>query len=333
MNREQILDYWLNQVLMTNDFQRVSLAGDASFRRYYRIFVREQRYVVMDAPPPEAPHLFMEIASALADIGISVPLIVASELTNGFLLLSDLGDRLYLPELNTQTADVLYTDAFQALLKIQSCKAPVPQFDKPLLQRQLGIFREWFLGKHKGLTSDLLVSKISPAKLQILDTIYDKLIKTIEDQPQVFVHRDYHSRNLMILENGNPGVIDFQDAVIGPITYDLVSLLQDCYIIWPRARVVDWVADYQNLATKHGLLSKTVSRSEFLRWFDWTGLQRHLKNLGIFSRLNYRDGKIQYLKDIPYVLHYVQETSARYSELNDLWTFFETLQAHEMVGI
>jgi len=321
MNREQILDQWLYQTLKTADFQKVLLAGDASFRRYYRIFVTQnkQQYVLMDAPPPEEPKVFMEMAHLLGSQGLSVPTIVASQLDHGFLLLSDLGDRLYLPELTLQSADTLYGEAFQALLKIQSCQAKVPVFDRAFLKRQYGIFQEWFLGKHKGVL-------LTDTSQNILETTYERLLETIDSQPQVFVHRDYHSRNLMILEAGSPGVLDFQDAMIGPITYDLVSLLQDCYITWPREHVVGWVKNFQQLATQKGLLSKQVSTAEFVRWFDWTGLQRHLKNLGIFSRLYYRDGKSQYLNDLPRVLQYIQETSVRYPELNPLWTLFEDLK-------
>lgn len=322
--REQILDHWLSKVLQTNHFTRLPLAGDASFRRYYRVQVNEQRYVVMDAPPPEAPQIFRDIALVLQGQGISVPSVMAYEFTEGFLLLSDFGDRLYLSELTEQTADRLYHDAFQVLLKMQQCQAELPVFDGAFLSRQFGIFQEWFLGKHKGISDP-------QSSHTILKPIYDKLSETIALQPQVFVHRDYHSRNLMIIEEGNPGVLDFQDAMIGPITYDLVSLLQDCYITWPRHRVVQWTKDFQWQAQEKGLLSGQESEAEFLRWLDWTGLQRHLKNLGIFSRLYYRDGKSQYLKDIPRVLHYIKETSLRYSELTSLWRFFESLGVAEVM--
>jgi hypothetical protein len=337
MIREQVLDHWLKGIFKNSDFKRIMLAGDASFRRYYRIFVEDCSYVVMDAPPPEVPEIFVNIARILTNVGVSVPSVIASELEQGFLLLSDLGDRLYLPELNEYSADILYKDAFQALVKIQKCQAEVPVFDHAFLKRQFGIFQEWFLGKHIGISNmENINNNIgrteTPSTVQkILDPLYEKISETILHQPQVFVHRDFHSRNLMILDNKNPGVIDFQDAMMGPITYDLVSLLQDCYISWPRERVVEWVKDFQYRAQAIGLLSHQESLAEIMRWFDWTGLQRHLKNLGIFARLNYRDGKSQYLQDIPRVLDYIKETSLRYAELNPLWAFFESIQISETV--
>jgi aminoglycoside/choline kinase family phosphotransferase len=326
MIREQVLDIWLNQVFKTSDFTRIPLAGDASFRRYYRVFVEGRSYVVMDAPPPETPQIFMEIAQTLAMQGVTVPLVIAFELEQGFLLLSDLGDRLYLSELNEQSADKLYADAFEALLKLQGCQVNFPAFDQLFLERQFGIFQEWFLNRHLQLS-------LTASLENILDPIYQQLSEIILLQPQVSVHRDYHSRNLMVLEHGNPGVLDFQDAMRGPITYDLVSLLQDCYIEWPRERVVEWVKFFQHRAKDQQLLNDQVSESEFLHWFDWTGLQRHLKNLGIFARLNYRDGKARYLKDIPRVLYYIKETCARYSALNALQIFFETIEVNEPVGV
>ena len=318
MSRERALEQWLQEVLKTPDFKRTVLAGDASFRRYYRIYFEELQYVVMDAPPPEAPHLFAEIALMLEKQGLSVPRIVAMEINEGFLLLSDLGDRLYLNELNENTVDNLYQDAFKAMLKIQKCEAALPAFDRDFLQRQFGIFEEWYLEKHKAI-------EISESDQAMLRPIYELLFQVIENQPQVLVHRDYHSRNLMILEEGNPGILDFQDAMRGPITYDLVSLLQDCYIAWPRERVVEWVADFRLQAKKTGLSTLKEDFFEFLRWFDWTGLQRHLKNLGIFSRLHHRDNKSGYLKDIPQVLNYIFATCSHYPELHPLGTFLQSV--------
>lgn len=321
MVRDQVLEKWLGQVLGTPAFIRRPLAGDASFRRYDRIAVAEKSYVLMDAPPPEIPGVFAEIAALLEKQGLSVPRVLHQDLGHGFLVLSDLGDRLYLNELNEHTADRLYQDAFDALLEIQArVVAPCgfSAFDRAFLKRQLNIFEEWYLEKHKALP-------ISEEIQALLTPIYEHLFQVIECQPQVFVHRDYHSRNLMILEEGSPGILDFQDAMIGPITYDLVSLLQDCYISWPRERVVDWVESVR-VESKHlGLLKQSTTAAEFLQWFDWTGLQRHLKNLGIFARLYYRDQKSGYLKDIPQLLHYITETCDRYVELKPLQQFLETL--------
>lgn len=316
--REQNLDNWLNNVLKTSQFKKEPLAGDASFRRYYRVRVDKTEYIIMDAPPPEVPHLFVKVAAILEKQGLQVPNILAANMEQGFLLLSDLGDRLYLHELTEETVDKLYHDALQALLKFQSCQAELPIFDRTFFQRQLDIFEEWYLHKHLGLQMR--------AKLPDLFTsVYDQLFAIMLEQPQVFIHRDFHSRNLMVVKENNPGILDFQDAMIGPITYDLVSLLQDYYITWPRMRVEQWVLGFQKQAELLGLLSTTISVEQFLRWFDLTGLQRHLKNLGIFARLYYRDNKAQYLKDIPQVLKYMTETCDRYVELQPLAAFLQSL--------
>lgn len=322
MERKQILENWLKKVIPSN-FRLAPLAGDASFRRYFRIFLEDNTttYVLMDAPPPEIPQTFIEIAAILAKQDILVPEVIASNLEHGLVLLSDLGDRLYLPELNNSktldlTVDDLYAKAFKTLLKIQQCQADVPKFNHDFIKRQFNIFQTWYLEKHKGIVCN-------HDTRNFFENIESKLIDVILQQPQVFVHRDYHSRNLMVVDHPGPGVIDFQDAMIGPITYDLVSLLQDCYISWPRERVVSWVASFQQQAFDAGLLATKPDNHEFLKWFDWTGLQRHLKNLGIFTRLNYRDEKAHYLKDIPRVLHYIKETCTLYPELKELGEFLK----------
>ena len=322
LNRERILDHWLESVLNTKNYTRLPLAGDASARRYYRILKDNQPFVVMDAPPPEDPKLFADIAAGLKAHGLSVPDIFASDFNQGFLLLSDFGDRLYLGELNDHTVDNLYQDAFSALIELQHCKMQVPAFNRTFLLNQLGIFEEWYLKTHKSF-------QICEKTRSIFQPIYELLFETILQQPQVLVHRDYHSRNLMILPDKNPGIIDFQDAMLGPITYDLLSLLQDCYISWPRQRVEQWVLDFQQQLVERQSLSKNVSSTEFLKWFEWTAIQRHLKNLGIFSRLYYRDKKAGYLKDIPLLLKYIREICQRYKELEPLGAFFAT--HHETV--
>lgn len=321
MQREQLLDEWLKCVLKTDHFKRVSLAGDASARRYFRVAIEGEHYVVMDAPPPEIPRVFADIAVALEQHGLQVPKVIHADFEHGFLLLSDLGDRLYLSELNEVSADQLYQNAFEALLKIQHCQKKLPLFDQAFLYRQVEIFEEWYLKKHKAFTpSDLKRTQA------ILNPIYETLFEVCRNQPQVFVHRDYHSRNLMILPGNSLGILDFQDAMTGPITYDLVSLLQDCYIAWPRERIQNWAHDFYEKAKIAKLLTGPETYSEFLRWFDLTGLQRHLKNLGIFARLHYRDNKSGYLNDIPQVLKYISETCHRYVELQPLLNFFETLR-------
>jgi aminoglycoside/choline kinase family phosphotransferase len=321
MNRKEQLNQWLveEKVLGTADYRVAPLAGDASFRSYHRVWVGEKSYVVMDAPPPESPKQFIDIAALLAREGLTVPAVLKAELGTGFLLLSDFGDRLYLNELNNETADSLYQIAFEALLKIQAIKTDLPSFDRSLLETQMGVFEEWYLQKNKSI-------RLSVSLKAILDPINEEIYQVIESQPQVLVHRDYHSRNLMILSKDSPGILDFQDTIIGPITYDLVSLLQDCYISWPRARVEKWVEAYREQAISNGLLSSSESSQTFLRWFDWTGLQRHLKNLGVFSRLNIRDNKPGYLKSIPQVLRYIFDTCERYPALKPLQTFLMALE-------
>ncbi len=334
MCREQALDHWLNQTLETETaekaervasaesiekFKRLPLAGDASFRKYYRVLFENASYILMDAPPPEVPNIFVQIAILLQAQGVKVPTIKAFDAENGFLLLSDFGDRLYLNELNHQSAPILYQDAIQALLKIQSCKREtVPCFDKVFMKRQLHVFKEWYLEKHLGLQLDSNV-------VQLMETLSDKLFGIIAEQPTVFVHQDYHSRNLMIIDNEGPGILDFQDAVQGPITYDLASLFQDAYISWPRSLIEIWVGQYQEKALNLGILSKHIDTQTLLRWMDLTGLQRHLKNLGVFARLHYRDGKKQYLNDIPKLQGYIQETYERYGELQPYHALFEMI--------
>lgn len=326
MNRETLLDLYLKSVLKTG-FKRVPLAGDASARRYFRVYGEAgTQYVVMDAPPPEVPAVFAKMAALLAQQGLQVPKVLYSDLEQGFLVLTDFGDRLYLGELTEVSADQLYQKAFVALHTIQTCSPTLPLFNRDFFDRQIGIFEEWYLKKHQKFSQDNL------QKTQdVLNPIYEKLFEVWQAQPQVFVHRDYHSRNLMILPEYSPGILDFQDAMIGPITYDLVSLLQDCYISWPRERVQSWALNFYQAAQEKKRFNRPVTDAEFLRWFDLTGIQRHLKNLGIFARLHYRDNKSGYLKDIPQVLKYIFETCDRYTELKSLLSFFETL--HETAEV
>lgn len=322
MSRETALNNWLIKTLGTTEFKTVPLAGDCSFRKYYRIHIKNNSYVVMDAPPPEMPATFVEVAAILQEHHVQVPEISAFDADNGFILLSDFGDRLYLKELTHHSASELYGEAIETLLKIQQCQGKVPNFDKAFMKRQLNVFKDWYLEKYLNLKPD---SEELTRMLRPLASLADKLFKTIEAQPVVFVHQDYHSRNLMVLKQGGPGILDFQDAVRGPITYDLVSLFQDAYVTWPRSQVEAWVAEYQEKAQQQGILSKEISQSEFLRWMDLTGLQRHLKNLGVFARKYYRDGTEQYLKDIPTLQGYIKEAFERYNELQDYAAFFETV--------
>ncbi len=310
--RLEVLKEWIGQTLHTAEFDIRPASADASFRRYFRVTHGSRTVIAMDAPPAqENSRPYIEIAQRLHALGLNVPEILAHDLKRGLLLVSDLGDQLYLRHLNETTVERLYGDALGALIVLQAGIFTdsdfLPEYDTALLMREMELFREWYLGRHLGLT-------LSARQQGTLDQTFDVLTRSALAQPQVWVHRDYHSRNLMLTERNNPGILDFQDAVRGPVTYDLVSLLRDCYIAWPRARVEDWVKGYHALALQSGT---PVGEDEglFLQWFDLMGVQRHLKACGIFARLNHRDHKPGYLADIPRTLGYVHEVSARYSEL------------------
>lgn len=298
-------------------------SADASFRRYFRITgANGASFIAMDAPPDkEDSRPYVRIARRLRALGLNVPEILAEDLARGFLLITDLGDRLYLGALNESTVERLYQDALAALLRLQCGSAGdatfLPPYDAALLQREMELFREWYLGRHLALA-------LSQPQHAVLDGVFARLIEAALEQPTAWVHRDYHSRNLMVTSDNNPGVLDFQDAVQGPVTYDLVSLLRDCYIAWPRPRVEAWVRGYQAAARDAGLPVGT-DEQRFLRWFDWMGVQRHLKATGIFARLNHRDAKPGYLNDIPRTLGYVLEVVSRYSELKPLGVLLEDL--------
>lgn len=277
----------------------------------------------MDAPPEnEDCRPFVDIARALFDIGLHVPKIIEEDLEQGFLLLDDLGDRLYLDELNEDTVERLYGDAIGALVTLQACGPEhheLPPYDEDLLMQEMELFREWFLNRHLELELNHEIN-------QMLDQTFKILADNALQQPRVCVHRDYHSRNLMVTDAHNPGILDFQDAVVGPVTYDLVSLLRDCYIAWPREQVEDWALGFHELAMQSGILNRELHDDEiqFLRWFDLMGVQRHLKAIGIFARLNHRDGKSGYLQDIPRTMHYVEEVSGRYEEFGQLHEFIRS---------
>jgi N-acetylmuramate 1-kinase len=285
---------------------------DASFRRYFRVTEGADTYVVMDAPPGKedlAP--FLKIAKMLAGMNLNVPMVLARDVDRGFLLLSDLGSRLYLDELpKAKAADRLYADALAALRTMQTADSRIacdlPHYDREMLMREMELLPEWFLERHLGL-------RVSAAERAMLDRLFDALVRAAESQPATFVHRDYHSRNLLIDSENNPGILDFQDAVWGPVTYDLVSLLKDCYIAWPTAQIRSWALEYRENLLQAGF-ELPGDAAEFIRWFDLIGLQRHIKVLGIFARLYYRDGKSQYLNDLPRVLAYARDAALSYPE-------------------
>lgn len=297
-------------------------SADASFRRYFRIDGGPgQTFILMDAPPPqEDVRPFIQIAQLLADTGVTVPAVLASQVEQGFLLLSDLGTVMYSQLLNQDTAQKLYMDAINSLVQIQSFSQPdvLPEYDRAMLQRELQLFPEWYIGQH-------LKATLTDAQQASLDKVFEQILANTMAQPQVYVHRDYHSRNLMVIKEGNPGIIDFQGAMYGPITYDIVSLLRDAYIEWDEEQVLDWAIRYWERA-RHAGLPISTDIDSFYRDFEFMGLQRHLKILGIFCRLAYRDNKPDYLADLPLVLSYVRKTAQRYNTLIPLLRLLDELE-------
>jgi N-acetylmuramate 1-kinase len=283
-------------------------SSDASFRRYFRVHRGEETQVAMDAPPErEALDDWLRVARILAASGVHTPPVIAVDSEQGFVLMGDLGRHHYLEAVEKGAdPEPLYADAIDALVRMQSAApaeaSALPPYDRELLHRELSLFSEWFASRHLGLALD------DDARRTVADA-FEWLCDAALAQPVVLVHRDYHSRNLLVRPDGNPGIVDFQDAVRGPVTYDLVSLLKDCYVVWPRKRLFAWLDRYRERAAAAGI-DVGESRDEFVRWFDRMGLQRHLKVLGIFSRLWHRDGKSGYLADLPRVLDYTLEATA-----------------------
>jgi len=316
--RERLLEDWLKSSL-GGDFVLHPLAGDASFRRYFRLTLSNQSYVVMDAPPSlEAIHPFVAIAEALRKMNLQTPAIFAAEWNMGFLLLSDFGDETYLKALRPENADSLYRSALSALAILQTCRQVdgliIPPFAGSFMQQEWAWHQEWFLNKWLGLT--LPTTEINHC--------INMIIESATTQPQVFMHRDFHSANLMVLPNQQVGILDFQDAFMGPLTYDLVSLLRDCYIDWPEEKVRAWALFYLSTLQAQGAM-QNVEEAQFLKWFDWMGIERHLKALFTFARKAVRDQQPHYLQHVPRTLHYLQTVSERYPELAPLTSYIHTV--------
>ena len=323
-DRSTRLKHWLDQ-LGFRDYSLSPASEDASFRTYLRLEAGDGSRIVMDAPPDkESCGPFIAVAQKLRDADLNAPAIIAQNLVEGFLVLTDFGCNDYLSQLNPESEGSLYADALAALLLMQTRidTDDLPSYDEALLNQELDLFHDWFLGKLLGIT-------LEPAQQSSWQSIKQVLVENALAQPQVFVHRDYHSRNLMKVDTHNPGILDFQDAVKGPITYDLVSLLRDCYIAWPQAHVDRLALDYYEFARTHELVD--VKAAQFMRWFNLTGIQRHLKAIGIFSRLNIRDGKPGYLKDIPRTLEYVNQVSVAETSMLGLLSIIEQLQLNQRV--
>lgn len=311
-----ILD-WLTNDLNLNITQFEPASSDASFRRYFRVQYAQRHYIVMDAPPEKentAP--FIKVARLFEQAQVNVPHIIQQNTAQGFLLLEDFGSQCLLDSLNEASAESLYQDALDSLVTLQKNvnikTCGLPRYNTDLLQAELLLFSDWFLGKQCELT-------LNSDQQAVVKTCNELLIRSALQQTQVCVHRDYHSRNLMHVTTENPGIIDFQDAVIGPVTYDAVSLLRDCYISWPETTVEQYLKPYYQQLIQAYLID--CDFSQFQRDFDLMGIQRHLKAIGIFSRLNIRDGKSIYLGDIPRTLNYVINISQRYPELQNFHSF------------
>lgn len=313
-NKLNTLKSWLETACSLRDFELQPLVNEASFRQYFRVQMNNNSHIVMFAPPDkEDITAFISIAKNFTGQGIHAPEILNYHLEQGLILLSDLGNDLYLNLLNTETADDLYTRALAVIPQIQTCEPklannqPLGLFDEKFIRTELNLFPDWFLSKHLKLN-------ITPQFSASLEKIFQLLITSALKQPRVCVHRDYHSRNLLLINKEKVGILDFQDAIYGPITYDAVSLLRDAYIDWPEAQVEKWALNFRDmLLPKHSL-----SNEEFIRWFDLIGVQRHLKVLGIFARLCYRDNKPQYLASTDRLLRYLQQVCEKYPELIEL---------------
>ncbi len=329
MPRTILLRDWLNRHFSRQhpdqEFTLEPASADASFRRYFRITLPDgSTRIIMDAPPEhEDCRPFLKVAALFRDAGVHVPEVYAEDLEQGFLLLSDLGQSTYLNVLDPATAPRLYRDANIALINIQLASQPglLPEYDHALLSRELDLFADWYVARHLGITLD-------ETQQATLRAVFDKILANNLAQPQVFVHRDYHSRNLMISGDdypANPGIIDFQDAVYGPITYDLVSLYRDAYIHWEEDQELDFVIRYWEMARQAGL-PVHADFHDFYRAYEWMGAQRQIKVLGIFARLCYRDGKDGYLKDMPRVMSYLRQTCERYLELRPLARLLDQLE-------
>jgi N-acetylmuramate 1-kinase len=325
--RLALIHEWLSSDLGMRPERIEPASADASFRRYFRAFNSGKTLVVMDAPPgKEDVRPYLKVTRLLESLGAHVPHVHEADVSRGLVLLEDLGGTHYLSRLNAgDDPERLYGDALRVLADIQvrggEAAAELGPYDREALARELGLMPDWFLGRHLAL-------ELSTSEKETIAASFEFLIAEALAQPAVFVHRDYHSRNLMVVDHHNPGILDFQDALRGPIGYDLVSLLKDCYISWPRERVVRWVGGYRSLLRSSygddGVRLSGTDDAQFLRWFDLIGVQRHVKVLGIFARLWYRDGKAGYLNDLPLTLEYVRDTCARYSELGGLARLLET---------
>jgi len=330
-DRLTLLSAWITGALDGIAWTIAPASSDASFRRYFRItlpaaFRGYATLIAMDAPPPmEDCRPYLHVATLLAGAGVHAPHVLAADLERGFVLMTDLGPRTYLDALDAASAPRLYSDAIDALIRWQAATrdGALPAYDEPLLMRELELFPTWYVARHLRCT-------LSPREEQTLAQAFRLIVDNNLAQPRVYVHRDYHSRNLMVSEP-NPGVLDFQDAVIGPVTYDLVSLLRDAYVAWGEEQQIDWAVRYWERARKAGIPVST-DFAAFWQDFEWMGVQRQLKVLGIFARLHYRDGKAAYLDDMPRVMAYLHGACKRYRALDPLRSLIDELEGRASIA-
>ena len=325
MSRNLQCEQWLAQRYAPRRFSFAPASEDASFRRYLRVTPENGPSVIlMDAPPEhEDCRPYVEVARLFAGAGVHVPEVLTADLENGYLLLSDLGSETYLQALkDRRRAPALYDDATSALVRIQlaSRAGVLPPYDRTLLLREMRLFPDWYIAKHLRVT-------LTAAQNTALDLVFERILANNLAQPCVYVHRDYHSRNLMVT-TPNPGILDFQDAVYGPVTYDLVSLLKDAYVSWDEEAILDWTVRHWEKARKAGL-PVGEGFAAFYRDFEWMGVQRHIKVLGIFARLFHRDGKSGYLKDMPLVLRHLRQACDRYVDLQPLLRLLDQLEQRQ----
>ena len=321
MQRLELVQDWLAGLFPGQPHSVVPASADASFRRYFRVMFGDgASRIVMDAPPErEDCRPFIHVAGLLRAAGVHAPEVLAEDLARGLLLLTDLGSTTYLDALDATNADALFRDALDALVKWQLASRPqvLPPYDEALLRRELALFPDWYVARHLG-------SPLTAAQLEALEGIHALLLRNILAQPKAYVHRDYMPRNLMVCAD-NPGVLDFQDAVYGPITYDVASLFRDAFVSWEEERILDWTVRYWEKAKRAGL-PVHADFADFHRDMEWMGLQRHLKVLGIFARINYRDGKPKYLADTPRFMNYARQAAARYARLAPLARLLDELE-------
>jgi aminoglycoside/choline kinase family phosphotransferase len=322
-DRFRALDAWLRARLSGAPFRIERASTDASFRRYFRVFLDDRTLIAMDAPPArEDSRPFVKVAGLLREAGLNAPIILEADIEQGFLLVTDLGTRSYLDALQEGDPRPLFADAATALVHWQAASKPgvLPEYDEALLRRELALFPDWYVGRHLGV-------ELTQAQRESLEGVFRVVLARNLAEPRVYVHRDFMPRNLMVA-SPNPGILDFQDAVHGPISYDIACLYRDAFLSWDEETVLDGTIRYWQKA-REAKLPVRADFADFWRDVEWMGLQRHLKVLGIFARLAHRDGKAGYVEDTPRFLGYVRHAVSRYDELAPLGRLLDELEGRK----